>query len=115
MKAASDKLIADVLMDQQIFSGLGNIIKNEVLYRVKIHPKSITGKIPSSRISALLKEVKIYVFEFLLYKKAYVLAAHWEVYTKKKCPRDGAPILKEYIGIQQRRCFFCDTCQVLYN
>ncbi|MBA4167110.1 MAG: endonuclease [Chitinophagaceae bacterium] len=114
MQAAGDKLIADVLMDQQIFSGLGNIIKNEVLYRARVHPKSITQNIPSSRINIILTEVKTYVFEFLLYKKAYVLAAHWEVYTKKKCPRDGAAIRKEYIGTQQRRCFFCDQCQVVY-
>jgi endonuclease-8 len=115
MKADGDKLIADVLMDQQIFSGLGNIIKNEVLYRTRVHPKSITGKIPSSKVNAILKEVKTYVFQFLLYKKAFVLAAHWEVYTKKKCPRDGAAIKKEYIGIQKRRCFFCDSCQLIYK
>ena len=33
-------LICDALLDQQIFSGVGNIIKNEVFYRVKIHPRS---------------------------------------------------------------------------
>lgn len=38
-------LICDGLLDQQIFSGVGNIIKNEVLYRVKIHPNSEIGKI----------------------------------------------------------------------
>jgi endonuclease-8 len=113
MKAAGNKLIADVLMDQEIFSGLGNIIKNEVLYRARVHPKSITGNIPSAKITTLLKEIKTYVFEFLLYKKANTLAAHWEVYTKKKCLRDGAPILKEYLGTQKRRCFFCDKCQVI--
>jgi endonuclease-8 len=114
MRAVPDNLIADVLMDQEIFAGLGNIIKNEVLFRARIHPGSRTGSIPSSGINTILKEVKKYVFEFLLYKKANTLAAHWEVYTKKKCPRDDTPIKKEYLGTQQRRCFFCDKCQVIY-
>ena len=29
--------VADVLMDQKIFAGVGNIIKNEILFRLKIH------------------------------------------------------------------------------
>lgn len=115
MKANGDKIIADVLLDQEIFAGLGNIIKNEVLFRTRVHPRSVTGSIPATRITAILREVKSYVFEFLLYKKAYVLAAHWEAYTKKKCPRDGAPIIKEYLGTQKRRCFFCNVCQVVYE
>src|SRR5829696_2821333 len=31
--------IADLLLDQEIFAGVGNIIKNEVLWRVCIHPE----------------------------------------------------------------------------
>lgn len=115
MKTNGGRLIADVLMDQEIFPGLGNIIKNEVLYRARVHPKSLAGAIPSSGITRILKEVNHYVFEFLLYKKAHVLAAHWEVYTKKICARDGAPVQKEYLGKQKRRCFFCDKCQVKYT
>src|SRR5690606_32572501 len=49
-KAALDKLhdvpralICDALLEQHIFSGVGNIIKNEVLYRVHVHPESIVG------------------------------------------------------------------------
>ena len=114
MKDEGDKLIADTLMDQQIFSGLGNIIKNEVLFRARVHPESVTANLPASQINTILKEVKNYVFEFLLYKKASVLSAHWEVYTKKKCPRDGSVIQKGYLGIQKRRCFYCNTCQKLY-
>ncbi|MGE5377845.1 MAG: endonuclease, partial [Bacteroidota bacterium] len=29
--------IADVLLDQEIFAGVGNIIKNEVLWRMRVH------------------------------------------------------------------------------
>ena len=30
--------IADVLLDQAIFAGVGNIIKNEVLFRTRVSP-----------------------------------------------------------------------------
>lgn len=115
VKALGDLLIADVLMDQEIFAGLGNIIKNEVLFRARIHPASRVSAIPGAKLNKLFTEIKTYVFEFLLYKKAHVLAAHWEIYTKKKCPRDGTVVKKEYLGTQKRRCFFCDTCQVVYR
>lgn len=40
------KEIGDVLMNQDIFPGLGNVIRNEVLFLSKIHPESIVEKIP---------------------------------------------------------------------
>ncbi|MDB5189519.1 MAG: endonuclease, partial [Parcubacteria group bacterium] len=37
-KAQPDEEIADILLDQEIFAGVGNIIKNEVLSLVKLNP-----------------------------------------------------------------------------
>ena len=42
-------LVCDVLLDQKIFSGVGNIIKNEVLFRIKVHPKSSINKLPLAK------------------------------------------------------------------
>ncbi|HRO68823.1 MAG TPA: hypothetical protein PK951_00545 [Chitinophagaceae bacterium] len=39
-------MVCDALLDQEIFSGVGNIIKNEVLYRIRVHPESLIGDIP---------------------------------------------------------------------
>ena len=41
-----ERLVCDVLLDQSIFSGVGNIIKNEVLFRMHIHPLSTVTKLP---------------------------------------------------------------------
>ena len=38
MKLASNATIAEALMDQRLFSGVGNYVKAEVLYRSKISP-----------------------------------------------------------------------------
>ena len=69
LKTAPDKLICDVLLDQDIFSGVGNIIKNEVLYRVHVHPESLIDKIPESKIKELIDEARIYSFQFLDWKR----------------------------------------------
>ncbi|HEX2974915.1 MAG TPA: DNA-formamidopyrimidine glycosylase family protein, partial [Bacteroidales bacterium] len=45
----ADELVCDVLLDQDLFSGVGNIIKNEVLYRIRVHPESRTGSLPDEK------------------------------------------------------------------
>jgi endonuclease-8 len=79
-KAAKEKLkqnpemmVCDSLLDQNIFAGSGNIIKNEVLFRIKLHPKSRLGSVPGRELNEMIKEVRNYSFDFLKWKKAYVL------------------------------------------
>jgi endonuclease VIII len=110
-----DKMICDTLLEQDIFSGVGNIIKNEVLYRVKVHPESLTGSIPDTKIREIIKEARIYSFEFLEWKKKFELKKHWLAHTKKTCKRCELPIIKKYTGIKKRRSFFCTNCQKLYH
>lgn len=45
------------LLDQRYFSGLGNIIKNEALYRARIHPLSLGSCLSSSSREALVDHV----------------------------------------------------------
>jgi len=115
LKLIPQAMVCDALLDQQIFSGVGNIIKNEVLYRVKIHPESMIGKIPPARLSALLKEARNYSFDFLKWKKEYVLKKHWLAHTKKICQRCQLALEKKYCGKTKRRTFFCNNCQPLYH
>lgn len=115
LKKTPDKFVCDALLEQDIFSGVGNIIKNEILYRVKIHPESLTGKIPVSKIKKLTDEARNYSFQFLDWKRNYELKKHWLAYTKKICLRCKLPIVKKHTGIKKRRSFFCTNCQVLYK
>jgi len=115
LKEIPDRLICDALLDQDIFSGVGNIIKNEVLYRVRIHPESVIKKIPAARISKLIQETRNYSFEFLAWKRNNELKKHWLAHTKKTCTRCDLPLTKKYTGIKKRRSFFCDNCQQLYR
>lgn len=108
------ELICDVLLDQDIFSGVGNIIKNEVLFRVGVHPNSTVGKIPSKKKIEIIEQASVYSFDFLRWKKEYELKKHWLVHTKKECSQCGKPLIKEHTGKKKRRSFYCITCQKLY-
>ena len=114
LRAIPKTLVCDALLDQSIFAGVGNIIKNEVLFRIKVHPKTRIGNLPSRKLTELIKEARQYSFDFLEWKKQYVLKKHWLVHTKKICTRDGSLIVKEYMGKTNRRTFYCSTCQQLY-
>ena len=114
--AQPDTLAADALLDQAVFSGVGNIIKNEVLHRIRVHPESTIGALPSRKLGELIKEARNYSFDFLEWKKAFVLRKHYQVHTKLHCPRDGTRLsYRKHLGRAQRRAFWCETCQRLYE
>src|SRR6476661_8635824 len=58
LKAIPDTLVTDALLDQTIFSGVGNIIKNEVLYRIGVSPLNTVAQLPPTKLSALAKEAR---------------------------------------------------------
>lgn len=114
LKAVPGIEVCDALLDQTIFSGVGNIIKNEVLFRIRLHPETLVGDIPPRKLTELINEARNYSFDFLKWKKAFVLKKNWLAHTKKTCPRCKIPFKKEYCGKTKRRTFFCENCQVKY-
>jgi endonuclease-8 len=115
LRSIPDVLVCDALLDQQIFSGVGNIIKNEVLYRTRLHPETLIGDIPAKKLSELVNEARNYSFDFLKWKKVFVLKKHWLIHTKKICQRCNLQVIKKYCGKTKRRTFFCENCQVKYG
>ncbi len=115
LKLNPEMLACDALLNQEIFAGSGNIIKNEVLYRIHVHPESKIGAIPEIQIDAMISEARQYSFDFLVWKKAYVLKKHWLAHTKKICQRCDLPLKKEKLGKTNRRSFYCENCQKLYS
>lgn len=114
LKKIPNALVCDALLDQNIFAGVGNIIKNEVLFRIYLHPESRVGAVPAKKLNDLIKEARNYSFDFLEWKKQYVLRKHWLAHTKKICPRCDIPFVKKHLGKTNRRSFFCTNCQALY-
>ena len=69
--------MCDALLDQDVFAGVGNIIKNEVLYRIGVHPATTIGALPPRKLGEMIKQARLYSFDFLEWKKQYVLRQHW--------------------------------------
>jgi len=114
LRATPEKLICDALLDQDVFAGVGNIIKNEVLFRVRVHPLSTIGSLSAAKLREIVKQARVYSFEFLEWKKAFVLRQHWLAHNKSICPRCNIPFTRAYLGKTHRRSFFCEKCQKRY-
>lgn len=115
LKAQPALLLCDALLEQNIFAGSGNIIKNEVLYRVKLHPLNTIANVPARALTRLVKETRTYAFDFLRWKKEFTLKKHWLAHTKSVCTRCNIPLHKAYLGKTKRRTFYCDNCQQLFK
>jgi len=115
LRAQPDMLACDALLDQDIFSGVGNIIKNEVLFRIRVHPLSTVGALSAPKLRALVIEARQYSFDFLEWKRQYVLKQHWLAHAKRICPRCDIPFHKANLGRSNRRSFWCERCQKRYG
>lgn len=116
LKMQPDTLACDALLDQTVFSGVGNIIKNEVLFRIRMHPESTIGALPPRKLAELIKQAREYSFDFYHWKKAFVLKKHFLAHAKRICPRCEIRLqYRAHLGSSQRRSFFCDRCQRLYT
>ena len=115
LKAKPKMMICDALLDQKIFSGSGNIIKNEALFRASLHPQSIIGEIPDKKLLELIKETIDFSFEFLKWRKVGQLTKHLEAYEKDTCPRNHIPFQKKDTGKTKRHSYFCEKCQELFD
>jgi len=122
LRAMPDALVCDALLDQAVFAGVGNVIKNEILFRLRMHPLSTVGSLPPAKLRALVAQARQYTFEFYEWKKADVdgnglvwqgdtLRQHWLVHNKKICPRCGIALVKAHTGVLDRRSFYCENCQ----
>ncbi|MDQ3047367.1 MAG: endonuclease [Bacteroidota bacterium] len=113
VRSNPDRMICDVLMDQEIFSGVGNIIKNEVLFLTRVHPEKLVRELKPKKIKEIIKTSCSYCFDFLKWKRAFVLRKHWLIYKAKVCPECAGAVTLRHTGKGKRRTFFCERCQVL--
>ncbi len=114
LKSNPEMMVCDALMNQDIFSGVGNIIKNEVLFRIGVQPESLLGNLPSPKRKELIAEARNYSFDFLKWKRESVLKKHWLAHTKSVCPICGQKLINKQTGRGKRRSFFCKKDQKLY-
>jgi endonuclease-8 len=113
LRAMPERRVCDALLDQSVFSGVGNIIKNEVLFRIRLHPLSEVGALPARRLAEMVEQARQYSFDFLAWRRVYQLKKHLLAHNRATCPRDGTRFTRAHLGRSNRRAFFCVTCQDL--
>lgn len=114
LRAMPQTLVCDAVLDQTVFAGAGNIFKNEVLFRIRVHPLSQVGALSPGKLRELVAQMRVYGGEFLVWKKAFVLRKQWLAHAKTTCPRCKIPFSRGHLGKTKRRSFFCERCQKLY-
>jgi endonuclease VIII len=111
VKNRKNEEIADVLLDQTIFSGVGNIIKNEVLSMTKVNPYTLVEKLTPKKIKEIIKVTYSYSEQFYKWRKKFVLRKHYTIYHKGACPHCGEKVTREKTGKRQRWSYYCPVCQ----
>lgn len=121
--ASSKREIKPVLLDQKIVVGLGNIYVSEILFRSRIHPQHVAGKLLKKDWTKIIKYTQSILEEAIknngttisdfrrVDDKTGEFQNFLQVYGKNNqaCPVCNVPIQR--IVQQQRSTFFCPECQ----
>ena len=119
------KNIKNILLDQSIISGLGNIYVNEILNYSKINPKKSGFKLNINEIKLLTKNSKIIIKKAIFkggssirdfqsskgQKGSYQNEFRAYDRNKKKCLNKHCTGIIKKIFITNRSTFFCENCQ----
>jgi endonuclease-8 len=105
--------LCDLFLDQNIFAGSGNIVKNEVLFNIRRHPLTKLAHVSEKDWPRLAEAVHEYCWNFYEWKKEYQLRKHWQVYRQSKCPLCDRKLVRENVGKFARRTFYCAQHQPL--
>jgi endonuclease-8 len=98
------RLICDVLLDQRISAGLGNIYKNESLAAQQLHPSTPVGTLTAAQLTALYATAQRLMR--LRDRRRHVYGR-----TGEPCERCETPIRRAELGDPPRTTWWCPQCQ----
>ncbi len=102
------RLLGDVLVDQRVVAGVGNMWLAEALWQARLSPWSAVGDVEDAELSEALTWARDEM-------RAAVLDARppRNVYRKagRPCPRCGEPIRSRGLGDANRTAYWCPACQ----
>jgi endonuclease-8 len=111
VKKFPTRTIDDILLDQEIFPGVGNIIKNEALFMSKLLPTRKVSSLSAQKLTELALNTREFSLHFVTWRQEYQLKKHLLIYRKKNCPTCGRPVLRKKTGKRDRWSFYCPVCQ----
>lgn len=117
-RAGSGRSVGEVLMDQQIAAGIGNIWRAELLFGARLAPRRPVGEILEDdlvdvyRTAHRLMAVSVHSEEYRPRDTGGGAGRFW-VYRRagQPCRRCGTAIRSELLGDPPRRVWWCPSCQ----
>ncbi len=109
-----DRKIGDVLLDQRVIAGVGNITRNEGLFRARIHPEKLVRDLKLEEVEKLVRIIKDFMEEFFKRRlRGERLRPVLYVYNRsgKPCVICGHPIKYYRQKPNNRKTFVCENCQ----
>jgi len=107
-----EAFLCDLFLDQSIFAGSGNIVKNEVLFNIRRHPLTKLVQVSARDWPRLAEAVHEYCWKFYEWKKQFQLRKHWQVYRQNRCPLCHRKLVTERVGKFLRGTFYCPMHQM---
>lgn len=110
--------IGNALLDQRRCAGIGNVYKSEGLFQLGIHPKQPLSSIDDHQLSALLAQVRKWMFRNVQPQQRGTRwpgkGQHW-VYERRgqRCIKCDGQIHRFMLGNPPRVTFVCTSCQPL--
>ncbi|KAM9470795.1 endonuclease 8-like 3 isoform 1-T1 [Clarias gariepinus] len=104
--------VCDVLLDQAVLPGVGNIIKNEALVLSALNPAVKVNQLNPELVQHLVKMTRD--FSMLFYqcrKRGLALSKHYKVYKRSSCGQCGGAVTVCRLGNDNRMTYFCSRCQ----
>ncbi|NXG77878.1 NEIL3 Endonuclease, partial [Baryphthengus martii] len=112
IKQQKSRMLCDVLLDQAVLPGVGNIIKNEALFDSGLHPAVKVCQLTDEHIRHLVKMTRDFTLLFYKCRKTgSSLYKHYRVYRRPTCGQCNGKITVCRLGENNRMTYFCSGCQ----
>ena len=108
--------VGDVLLDQRIAAGIGNVYKSEVCFACRVDPATPIGDVPDDVRRCLVETAGRLLRANLSTSRRTTVAGppgSLAVYgrARRPCPRCGTPIRRDTQGEHARSTYWCPRCQ----
>ena len=111
-KENSERMVVDVVMDQEIMPGVGNIIKNEGCFDAGINPLTKIKDLTREHVVFLVKMLRDFSMIFYNCRKTgKPLHKFYKMYRFSKCKQCNGKVTKCKPGEYERGTYFCPVCQ----
>ncbi|NXF93633.1 NEIL3 Endonuclease, partial [Eubucco bourcierii] len=112
IKQQKTRMLCDVLLDQAVLPGVGNIIKNEALFDSGLCPSVKVCQLSDEHIRHLVKMTRDFTLLFYKCRKTgSPLYKHYQVYKRSACGQCSGKITVCRLGENNRMTYFCPRCQ----